>query len=435
MTTVYATPPQDNIGTAYISSVVGVNGECAVNTQDGNSGDYKWDVQAGGTYMVTLTGATDCDLGQDTQIGIIVHNGCGTNIYVLANYVADGVYRFQVTIPSGTQCGCTMPIEYCTASGTGIPANLPGTGFKAQEFDGTGGNGKVGHLRVSTFDGSCNVSNPLCGGTATPTPTPCTGSITACKYYDFNANGAKDTGEALLAWPFCITSLTDPSFAPVPTTSSDGSCVTVSNLPLGTYAVTEGSATGYTTTTVVSNITISQCDQNRQVDFGNYCTIPSGGLTLGFWSNRNGQAVLQAHDPAWRTLLNGLHLVNASGNPYTVPSGSFTTAYASFRTWILGATATNMAYMLSAQLAALELDVAYKGVLSTSFDLCSGVTINQLMTNATNSLLAHPYTPSGNVDRPGQESMKNCIDAINNNGQVIPAAPCDHSSASVACGQ
>ena len=27
MTTVYATPPQDNIGTAYISSVVGVNGE------------------------------------------------------------------------------------------------------------------------------------------------------------------------------------------------------------------------------------------------------------------------------------------------------------------------------------------------------------------------------------------------------------------------
>jgi hypothetical protein len=35
-----------------------------------------------------------------------------------------------------------------------------------------------------------------------------------------------------------------------------------------------------------------------------------------------------------------------------------------------------MAYMLSAQLAALELDVAYKGVNGGDFDVnCSGLTI------------------------------------------------------------
>jgi hypothetical protein len=31
--------------------------------------------------------------------------------------------------------------------------------------------------------------------------------------------------------------------------------------------------------------------------------------------------------------------------------------------------------------------------------------------------------------------LKNCIDAINNNGPVVPVQPCDHSDASVSCGQ
>ena len=48
----------DNLGNGYISNVTGA-GECAVITQTGNS--HKWDIQAGGTYTVTLSGITDCD--------------------------------------------------------------------------------------------------------------------------------------------------------------------------------------------------------------------------------------------------------------------------------------------------------------------------------------------------------------------------------------
>jgi prealbumin domain-containing protein len=428
---------QGNLGAAYISSVVGVNGECAVNTPTGQ-GD-KWDIQAGGAYAVTLTGATDCDKGMDYQIGVVVHNSCGDNIYVLATQVdgQTGVYQFTVTIPSDTTCGCTMPIEYCTASGIGVPANNPGSGFFAQGYDGTAGDGKVGHLRVNTFDGSCGVTN--CATQPTPTPTPCTGSITACKYYDFNANALKDSGEALLGWTFCLTSADGSTFTPVQQSSSDGSCTTFTNLPLGTYTVTEGSAGGtWTGSTSSQTVTVSQCAHPAEVDFGNYCTIPSGGLTLGFWSNKNGNKVLTGNVngngttllPGVVTLLNSLCLRNADGSTHT-----FTSSYGGFRTWLLGATATNMAYMLSAQLAALELDVAYEGVLGTSFDICSGVTISQLMTNAKNNLCSYGYTPSGNVNRPGQEAMKNCIDAINNGGPVVPAAPCDHSSVSVSCGQ
>ena len=48
-------------------------------------------------------------------------------------------------------------------------------------------------------------------------------------------------------------------------------------------------------------------------------------------------------------LLAGLNLRNANGTDFNP------TTYAAFRTWILAATATNMAYMLSAQLSAMDL--------------------------------------------------------------------------------
>jgi prealbumin domain-containing protein len=434
ITVTNATAQGGNGGNAYISSVVGVNGECAVNTQDGKS--HHWDVQAGGTYIVTLTGATDVDFGYDGAMDVVVHNSCGTNINAVANQTplgSTGVYTFTVTIPSGTACGCTTPIEYYTRNAQNEAAFQPGSGYFAQGYDGTGGDGLKGDLRVSTFDpGTCNVSNPACS-----TTTPCTGSITAAKFYDFNADSLLTTGEQLLGWQFCLTPINDDGSygAPIVQSSVDGGKTTFSNLPCGTYILTEGTASGYFATTTVNPITISQSNKNPEVDFGNYCTIASGGLTMGFWSNKNGQAVLQANYPVWVTLLNNLNLKNATGADLTINGSSFSTAYSQFRTWLLAATATNMAYMLSAQLSALELDVAYKGVLGTSFDLCSDLTINDLMLNANASLGMYSITTSSSdpVDRAAQEHLKNCIDAINNNGQVIPAAPCAHTNVSVTC--
>ena len=396
------------------------------------------------TYIVTLSGATDVDGGMDSTMDVVVHDSCSGNINATATLVdsnVPGVYTFQVTIPQG-ECSCTMPIEYFTRDSAGAPAFLPGTGFFAQGYDGTGGDGKSGHLRNSTFDGSCNVNNPPCAApSATPTPTPCTGQITACKFYDFNANGKKDTGEVLLAWPFCLTGQSDTTFSPVTATSSDGSCAVFSNLPLGTYLVTEGTAAGYTSTTIVGSITLSQCNQNAEVDFGNFCTVPSGGLTLGYWSNKNGNKVLTGNTAGTGTtllgavtsLLNspcggGAVLRNANGTIHT-----FTGTYADLKTWLLGANATNMAYTLSAQTATLLLDTHYGATIGSlpavdgnAFDLCSNMTVTSLIGAACDSLTGpgNQLTLSGNPSRPGQEMLKNCIDAINNNGGVIPVAPC-----------
>jgi hypothetical protein len=82
--------------------------------------------------------------------------------------------------------------------------------------------------------------------------------------------------------------------------------------------------------------------------------------------------------------------------------------------------------MLSAQLAALKLDVNFNFVDGSAFDVCSHMTVNALMVAACDSMTGpgNQLVLAGNSSRPGQEMLKNCIDKINNNGDVIPTTPC-----------
>jgi hypothetical protein len=407
-----------NLGNATISDVTAVNGECVKSTTTGGGIQF-WDIQAGGTYDVTLSGATDCYRGLNSTIGVIVHNSSGGNIYKEATQTSEGVYTFRITLT--TQC-LTMPIEYCTHAANDTPANQPGTGVFAQGATG----GHLGHLRTATFDGDCNVT----GEDTTCQGTPQTASITACKYYDFNANGVKDAGEVGIdGWPFCIDPL-DGATPALQTQLTSGGCVTWSNLTTpGEYTVTEANAieSNWFHSTDTSWIFFPPSGGNETHTFGNYCTSPSGGLTLGFWSNKNGNKLLTGSaagtgttlSSAAMAVLNSCQLRNANGTVHT-----FTNSYSAFRTWLLSATATNMAYMLSAQLAALKLDVNYSFVDGNAFDLCSNSTVNGLISTACDQLAMDGNTVAGNPTRIGQEHLKNCIDAINNNGALVPVTPC-----------
>ncbi|PYK84248.1 MAG: hypothetical protein DME40_19735 [Verrucomicrobia bacterium] len=104
MSTASAAGPA-NLGQGYISNVTGSAGNCVFSDTNGGGIQF-WDVQAGGTYTITLSNVVDCDQGQDSQIGVIVHNSTGGNIYTLANQQSVGVYQFTVTLvgPIGTQC-------------------------------------------------------------------------------------------------------------------------------------------------------------------------------------------------------------------------------------------------------------------------------------------------------------------------------------------
>lgn len=265
------------------------------------------------------------------------------------------------------------------------------------------------------------------------------GTISGLKYYDVNHNGKFDAGESPLPgwaidWTDTVsgTEITDPS-----------GLFEVKNLVTDTYTFTEelgpagwvqtGNTTDQSTATAGSKVTLN-ADKTYTVElasggivgglnFGNVCEINNrNGLTLGFWSNKNGQAVLNKNDPAWRNLLNASNLRNANGSLYFVPGGAFKDAYGNFRTWLLSATATNMSYMLSAQLAATRLDIAYNGLNDKDLVLDpkgNWVPISQVVTDAIAFLATHGSTVAAGADRNLAEAYKNIFDGLNNNIQKI----------------
>jgi hypothetical protein len=310
-------------------------------------------------------------------------------------------------------------------------AGFQGFGLFAQDNIGGVAGGHEGHLRTATFDESCNVTgeDTTCQGGGGST-----GSITVCKYYDQNANGFQDAGEpGLTGWPFCINPLDGGTPALVTQRTANGGCATWSNLTTpGDYVVTEANAneTNWFHSTGGTSMIMLASGGSETRKFGNYCTSPSGGLTMGFWSNKNGNKLLTGNVngtgttllPAVVTLLNSCQMRNADGSVHT-----FSNVYSAFRSWLLSATATNMAYMLSAQLAALKLDVNFNFVDGNAYDLCSSMKVSALITTACDQLGMDGYTIAGNPTRVAQEMLKNCIDKINNNGDVVPATPCSYT--------
>jgi len=399
----HSTRAYDNLGQGKVINVVPVNTEC-VSGPTGN-GVQSWDVQQGGTYEVTIAGITDAgNGGTDASIEVIVKNSNTGNQCLTALQQAPGVYKFTITLPADS-CN-TFPITY---GSTGCEES---TALFARRNDG--GN-FPSHLRAATFDGSCNKTGEdiVCGGQNTR------GDVTACKYYDFNANGSLDPGEqGLDGWPMTINPL-DGATPNVATQLTSAGCVHWSTLDpaFNPYSVTEGTPNEpnwfhSTAVTLPVNVVVGQ---TQTVDFGNYCKVPSGGLTLGFWSNKNGQALINAAD---LLALRNLCLRNADGSNFDP------TTNAQVKSFLLGANATNMANMLSAQLAAMTLNVRHGFVDANAFDLCSNKTVGQLTTDANTSLCANGLTFSGSPDRAPQEALKNCIDALNNGGPVVPTTPC-----------
>lgn len=272
------------------------------------------------------------------------------------------------------------------------------------------------------------------------------GTISGLKYYDVNHNGEFDPGEAPL--PNWAIDWSD-TVSGTELTNSSG-LFEVKNLVEDTYTFSEeqgpvgwiqtGNVEDESLASFGSAVTLNS-DKSYSVElaeggivsginFGNVCEIKnSNGLTLGFWSNKNGQAVLKAHEAEWRTLVNSSNLKDGKGNPFTLSaSDSFAKAYEKFRTWLLSATSTNMSYMLSAQLITTELDIAFNGLngknLVNDPDGDGWVTINHVVEDAIKFLAAHPNTTAAGADRNLGEAYKNIFDGLNNNIQAItPADP------------
>lgn len=357
----------------------------------------------------------------------------------------DGSYFVQVTEPAGTALGTSVgsgsPQPVHVTSGEfdqcyQLSSILIKTSDSTQGYDSTsnpGGEYKVWVSMDPTFPNNASKTdnfkvkeNP--NPTPSPTPVP-QATLNVNKFYDANANGINDDSQPITGWQVRIQDDID-IFRDTPV---------IIILDPDTYTVTESTPieTNWVhTTTNPVGVTLNN-GNNKIVEFGNVCLGPGGGLTLGFWSNKNGQATMTSGGMTSElAFLSGLNLRSANGSNFDP------TTYTQFRTWILGANATNMAYMLSAQLAAMELNVNNGKVSGSALVYAPGllpfapitglnslgfISINALMTAANTELGTHSTAVAGNSWRAYQEALKNALDKANDNTTFVQSNPCTFS--------
>jgi hypothetical protein len=346
----------------------------------------------------------------------------------------DGNYYVQVTDPSGetvlgTSVGMADPTPYRVVGGEIVNcyqlSTIVGQGVVPGYADtpNPGGEYKMWISTESTFVNNSTKTDNFKVRAETPPPPLNPSHLSVDKFYDADVNGVQDGTEPSLFWRVHIFGeVEDVEFTPYD-----------EDVDPGTYTVTEDNAQSPptwipTTPTSVGPFTLAE-GESKSVEFGNVCLGAGGGHTLGFWSNKNGQALMAdvpSADPEL-ALLAGLNLRNGSGADYNPVAGS----YAQFRTWLLNATATNMAYMLSAQLAAMELNVEAGNVDGSAhvWDGSAFVTIDDLMAAANAALGTNGLTLAGSPDRAAQEALKTTLDRANNNVNFVQANPCTYTFA------
>jgi hypothetical protein len=344
----------------------------------------------------------------------------------------EGEYYVQVTEPDGTLLGTSLGTNDETpvvvnASGEFVvcyklidivrTASNPGPFPVAPDgFDNTsnpGGEYKVWVSRVNTFandesktDNFKVVNNP-----------PPTGTLNVLKYYDTDTSGTFNAGDVeIVGWEVKVGAQ-----ASFPITAETKLTPVSIIVDPGCYTAQEGDATGWIHTTAkIASAAVSSGGE-ATISFGNVCLGAGGGLTLGFWSNKNGQALITATD--LQHLRDDFCLRNADGSEFNP------TTNAQVRTFLLGANATNMSNMLSAQLIAMYLNTAHGfvngGALIFAGSNPSGcnvpvngagfITVNALIADAAAELCAHGLVLAGNPERACQEFKKNALDKANNN--------------------
>lgn len=381
-----------------------------------------------------------------------------------------GSYYCQVTTPNGGLLGKTLiPSIEVTDEGDGTGHFIrsyqlidivytASSLFTTKGFDDTTNNGgeyKVWISKDPSFANSASKTdnfkvNVPVNPPPPPPPPPVKAELCAVKFYDANANGTFDINESQITdWLVAVTGTGSPSGPIPPLTLSTPSCTF---LDPGVYSVAELNpieSHWIHTAAIVDNrgvpfvvpgstlgfgpdIVLVPGD-HVTVTFGNVCIGAGGGKTLGFWSNKNGQKLVGSDDFA---LLVALNLRDANGAAFDP------TAYAALRAWLLGGTATNMSYMLSVQLTAMELNV-HNGLVNNfglvyapellSFGPVAGlnslgfISVNDLMAAANAALFVHPTAYAGDPARAYLESLKNALDRANNDLNFVQATPCPFS--------
>ena len=418
------------------------------------------------TYVVTNNSpaSTDSELffvGLSDTDGTPTYTGGDTDGDLKLDFGEMWAYTLSATMP---------------ASGTTHTNTVTATG---QDDDGTLDTGIADHtlditftlhgVKVEDHDG-----NGFGGNDTVPSA-----SFTINVYADTNNNGVYNAGIDQLAGS-AMTSLVNGKYS-------------ISGLMHSkTYFVVEGDKAGWVQTDggnlsnnyythVVSNSVNLMGD-----NFANVRIVGSGGLSKGFWGNKNGLALISGADIAG---LNALNLRNEDGsnfsmtqkvgvltveitaaNLYDLTPSELASAKVALNIWLARTNSMNMAYMLSAQLAATYLNAtvdlkplipglqtAYSSTSALIYvpaitahnsqgaalegNLNSGPNLTLVSASHTVSIAAiiaaanaalgndnidgiadgKVVVGAGNPARNYYEALKNVLDALNNNDAILIA--------------
>jgi hypothetical protein len=359
----------------------------------------------------------------------------------------DGMYHVKVTEPNGTLLGTTAggppPVQVLgggVVGGTALNGGYQLWAILKKASDATmgydtttngGGEYKAWLSMDPAFVNSASKTDNFKVANEEPPPPPPQGLVEVSKFYDADADGIFDANEEILDnWKVSIFNGT--------TTVDRFTTLSEQYLP-GNYTVSEYMPvqSGWFATTPTSFSFALPVNGSESVVFGNLCLGAGGGKTLGFWSNKNGQATMNDGGSTLSelALLTEKNLRNANGSNFNP------TTYSGFRTWILSATATNMANMLSAQYAAMVLNVESGQVSSSAIIYAPGTgSANALgyailgdVMNEANVLLGLTGSiPSGDSARELATALKDALDRANNNLNFVQATPCPYSFEAIA---
>jgi hypothetical protein len=300
------------------------------------------------------------------------------------------------------------------------------------------------------------------------------GSITGHKCYDADSSGTCGSGEVAVAGiqiklykGDCTASACAAGNLVASTTTDASGDFSFTGLEPGTYTVVEvlPASHGWAATSGTKRLAEVgpgsvvdfgppaqvQADSEEVQDFTNVCFTegdPPDGHTPGFWSNKNGKEVMSdlpdGPEPEL-AMLRSLNLRDETGAHYDPvqydgPKDADPPPVVKyFEDWLKDRDAVNMAYQLSAHLAAMALNVETGFVsggdlvtVHTSVDPDGQMTISELMAAADAALGADGYTPTGDPNRALQEKLKDALDKANNNqnwvnpdgGSVVSPTPC-----------
>ncbi len=157
-------------------------------------------------------------------------------------------------------------------------------------------------------------------------------------------------------------------------------------------------------------------------------TVACGSGTIGYWSNKNGTAEIDADDLAY---LSGFRLVDGNGALLDLTTGTVAERIDRLSSFLRSASATSMANMLSAQWVAFALDNRNHGVctdVGVAFYFPKfwerGAESGGLVTFSQLEAAVHAALAAGTTTTRAQmELLEDFFDAANNGKKVCACLP------------